>query len=134
MSWIELDVPGYNRPLESHMVQKEFLQEEEEILLGARGINTVFSCGGSSIYSRLGMCHLRDISCVVYLNLPLLVIKERLGENYRQRGIFGLEIFNLDELYKQRNTLYNRYGDVAVDCEDNSINEQFNCLCRLFEG
>lgn len=134
MHWAELDVPGYNKPLDGRIIQKEFLRQEEESLLGAKGTNTVFSCGGSSIYSRRGMCHLRDISCLVYLNLPLRVIQERLGDDYLKRGIFGLDIFTLEELYKQRGVLYNRYGDIAVDCDNNSIEEQFDCLCRLFKG
>lgn len=133
MSWAELDVLGYNSPLVGRESKAEFLREEEEILLAANGSSTVFSCGGSSVYSRRGMNHLCDISCIVYLSLPLPIIETRLGD-YQKRGIFGLDIFTLEELYKQRTALYAMYGDIAVDCENDSLDEQLNCLCRLFAG
>lgn len=129
MNWINLDVVDYNKILKSGN-EADYLKCEEKVLLNANGSNNVFSCGGSSIYSKKGMSHLKKISQIIYLQLPFTVIKKRLG-NYSDRGIVRSKVMNLTELYKERDLLYKNYADFIINCKNDAIDYQFKKLCEL---
>jgi shikimate kinase len=129
MRWVDLDVVDYKDVLKRGN-ENDYLRLEEKVLLDTEGNYNVFSCSGSSVYSKKGMNHLKDISQVIYLKLPFIIIKKRLG-NYSSRGIVKSENINLEEIYKERISLYKRYADYIVNCKIDSTDEQFKKLCRV---
>lgn len=83
---------------------------------------SIVATGGSVIYGKEAMEHLKEIGVVVYLSLSLDSIAERLGD-LQQRGVALKEGQGLKELYEERVPLYEKYADAVVDCEEKSIRE-----------
>ena len=57
-----------------------FLKLEEETMLGLETDNTVIATGGSAIYSKAGMEHLRQNAVCVYIEVPYRLLAMRLGD------------------------------------------------------
>ena len=81
---------------------------------------SVIATGGSVIYGKEAMEHLKEIGLVVYLKLSLDSIAERLGD-LKQRGVALKDGQGLKELYEERIPLYEKYAELVIDCEDKSI-------------
>ena len=60
------------------------------------------------------MEHLKEIGTVVYIQVGLDVLEERLG-NMKNRGVVLREGQTLESLYEERSVLYEQYADVVVD-------------------
>lgn len=87
---------------------------EEEAILGLGQMdNCIISPGGSVIYSREAMKHLKEISKIVFLDAPFRSIVRRIP-NARKRGIVGLRDRSLKELFEERLVLYNKYADFSI--------------------
>lgn len=99
-----------------------FRQVENRINASLQAKHSVIATGGSVIYGREAMKHLREIGTVVYLRLSCESIAERLGD-LKERGVTLREGQTLQELYDERVPLYERYADVTVDCEKKAIRE-----------
>jgi len=99
-----------------------FRQVENRINASLQVKHSVIATGGSVIYGREAMRHLREIGTIVYLQLSYESIADRLGD-LKERGVTLREGQTLQQLYDERVPLYERYADVAVDCEKKSIRE-----------
>lgn len=99
-----------------------FRQVENRINASLSVKHSVIATGGSVVYGREAMQHLKKIGTVVYLKLSCSAIAERLGD-LKQRGVTLREGQTLEQLYDERVPLYERYADVTVDCENKSIRE-----------
>ena len=97
-----------------------FRQVENRVNASLRVRHTVIATGGSVIYGREAMQHLRRIGTVVYLKLSCPSIAERLGD-LKERGVTLKEGQTLQQLYDERVPLYERYADITIDCEEKSI-------------
>lgn len=86
---------------------------EERVLLGLQERGGVISTGGSAVYSERAMDHLRQAGTVVFLDIPLSVVRERIGD-YSLRGISRRPGQSLEALYNERFALYSRYADLTV--------------------
>lgn len=82
----------------------------------------VIATGGSVVYGEQAMSHLKQIGTVVYLSLPLAELTERLGD-LNERGVSMREGQTLDDLFRERTPLYERYADITIDCENKRIRE-----------
>lgn len=96
--------------------EKELLWLEELYTLGLDFTKTVFSPGGSIVYSSPAMEKLKKETTVFYLDLPLKVIKDRLGDAIESRGIVGLKEKGLKELFEERNRIYKLFAHHTFDC------------------
>ena len=83
---------------------------------------SIIATGGSVIYGKEAMEHLKEIGLVVYLKLSLESIADRLGD-LQQRGVALKEGWGLKELYEERVPLYEKYADLTIDCEEKSIRQ-----------
>ena len=92
-----------------------FRQVENRINADLAVKHSVIATGGSVIYGREAMQHLKKIGVVIYLKLSCESIAARLGD-LRERQ-------TLQQLYDERVPLYERYADITVDCENKSIRE-----------
>lgn len=88
---------------------------EEQVLLKLEVQRQVISTGGSAVYSDLAMQHLKADGVVVFLDIPLEIVLERIGD-YSARGISRGPDQSLDDLFTERFELYSRAADVAIDC------------------
>ena len=75
---------------------------------------TVIATGGSVIYGKEAMEHLKEIGTVVYLKLDYETLDSRLG-NLKGRGVVLKDGQTLMDLYNERVPLYEHYADVIVD-------------------
>ena len=97
-----------------------FLRIEEEVLQDFNQQRCVVATGGSVVYSSKAMQHLQAMGTMVYLQLPINTIKERLT-NMSSRGIAMSEGQSLQTLYNERVPLYEKYADVVLDCSGQDV-------------
>ncbi|MBA4693550.1 MAG: shikimate kinase [Congregibacter sp.] len=90
---------------------------EEQVLTSMPLFPSVISTGGSVIYSENIMARLGGVSTVVYLRARLDTIEYRVSLA-PQRGIAANGEQTLQDLYEERVPLYERYGEIVVDCDD----------------
>lgn len=99
-----------------------FLQAENDIIASICVEKSVIATGGSAIYGREAMAHLKSIGTVIYLKLTCASVKERLGD-FHERGIAVRDGQTLEELYGERIPYYEEYADITVDCENKMIKD-----------
>lgn len=99
-----------------------FLEIENQVNAGLEMEKSIIATGGSVIYGKEAMEHLKEIGLVVYLKLSLESIADRLGD-LQQRGVALKEGWGLKELYEERVPLYEKYADLVMDCEGKSIRQ-----------
>ena len=92
-----------------------FLQVEEQALLSINPKSpTVIATGGSAVYSKAGMEYLKKDAVVIYLKVTLDELKKRLF-NIKDRGVVLKDGQSLEDIYIEREKLYQKYHDFAVD-------------------
>lgn len=84
--------------------------------------DTVIATGGSAVFCKKGMRHLKRNGVCVYLDLPLYDIQARLS-NIKTRGIACRRGEGLAEIFAEREELYNKYADIKVGCADKSCEQ-----------
>lgn len=83
---------------------------------------SVIATGGSAVYGREAMEHFRKTGIVVYLKLPYEELAERLGDLYL-RGVTLLPGQTLEDLYRERTPLYEKYAHITINCQGKMIRE-----------
>lgn len=91
-----------------------FLAIENQVNRDVDVENTVIAPGGSVVYGREAMEHLKRISIVVYLKTDLEELERRIG-NLQDRGVAIAPGQTFADLYRERCMLYEKYADVTVD-------------------
>lgn len=90
-----------------------FAKVEDAVNASIEAENTVIATGGSVVYGKAAMKHLKDIGTVVYLKVPLKELERRI-KNFATRGIQMEQGQTLTDLYAERTPLYKQYADVTV--------------------
>ncbi|MBQ2730045.1 MAG: shikimate kinase [Clostridia bacterium] len=94
-----------------------FLETENEVVSGLHGYHrTVIATGGSVVLSEQAMQNLKKNGVIMYIKLSPEEIKRRV-RNITTRGIVMREGETLDDIYRERVPLYEKYADITVDCE-----------------
>ena len=96
------------------------IENEVNAAIDAQGC--VIATGGSVIYGREAMAHLRAIGTVVYLQLSYEQVEERLGDLHA-RGVTVKPGQTLRDLYNERCPLYERYAHVILPCDGLRLRE-----------
>ena len=91
-----------------------FMEIENRVNAELEVERSVIAPGGSVIYGKEAMEHLKDISTVVYLKLSYEDVKERLGDLV-DRGVVLKNGMSLLDLYNERVPYYEKYADITVD-------------------
>lgn len=97
-----------------------FLMLENKVNAGIQAEKAVVATGGSAVYGKEAMKHLKETGIVVYLNLPYEELRERLGDLHK-RGVVIREGSSLWELYEERIPLYKKYADIVMDCSGRDL-------------
>jgi shikimate kinase len=79
--------------------------------------NCVIATGGSAVYSESAMRHLKIIGTIIYLKLPLTMLKQRLTD-LNVRGVVISKGQTIDDLYARRTPLYEKWADITIDCQN----------------
>ena len=87
---------------------------ENRINAGLEAENAVIAPGGSVIYGKEAMEHLKQISTVIYLKLSYEEVEKRLGDLV-DRGVALKEGMTLLDLYRERVPYYEKYADITVE-------------------
>ncbi|MGN1350098.1 MAG: shikimate kinase [Anaerovoracaceae bacterium] len=109
-----------------------FLAIEERVLSQVNADNAVISTGGSAVYSKTAMEHLKSIGKIVYICLSLEEIQRRL-KNIKTRGIAMKPGETLEDLYNKRVPLYEQYADITLQSEGLGIESSIERLMELLD-
>lgn len=91
-----------------------FLKIEDQVNASIKAGRSVIATGGSVVYGEQAMRHLKEISTVVYLKLPYELLQKRLG-NLHNRGVVLKDGQTLEDIFRERTVLYEKYADLVVD-------------------
>ena len=107
--------------IEEHGVEG-FWKIENDVNASLDMEKSVIATGGSAIYGKEAMEHLREIGTVVYLKLPYEEVAERLGD-LNARGVTLQPGQTLADLYEERTPLYEKYAHITVECTGKELRE-----------
>lgn len=89
---------------------------EEQVLLNTHFPNHVIATGGSAIYSESAMQHLRHFGQIVFLDVPLAELTERVTD-IETRGLARQPNQSFADLYHERRALYLAHANITIDCK-----------------
>jgi shikimate kinase len=90
---------------------------EEGAILGLAVRHSVIATGGSAVYSPAAVAHLKQDGIAVFLNVTMRTLCSRVSD-FATRGLAKRPDQSLDDLFQERFSLYMKYADVVVDCND----------------
>ena len=128
MDFVDTDLiiqKEYNKTLSEIIDAKGiegFKKVENDVISKLELDNTIIATGGSAVYGKEAMKHLRDISKVVYIQLSEENIEDRLGD-LNERGVVLEDGETLQELYDERIPLYKKYAHIIVNADDMVLRE-----------
>ena len=93
-----------------------FLRVEDRVNANVNTRKTIISPGGSVIYCENAMKHYKEIGKIVYLQASFETINKRL-KDAKNRGVVLRKGQTLRELYDERVRLFEKYADITI-CED----------------
>ncbi|MFH1154084.1 MAG: shikimate kinase [Pseudomonadota bacterium] len=94
---------------------KQFLALEEKYLTDLDLEGHVIATGGSAIYSRKSMETLALNGIIIYLEISLDFLNDRLS-SLDSRGVIRAPGQSVESLYFERTPLYNTYADLKIPC------------------
>ncbi|HBA93134.1 MAG TPA: shikimate kinase [Ruminococcaceae bacterium] len=104
-----------------------FLDAEEKAILSLNINATVVATGGSVVYSEKAMNHLKKDSTVIYLHLDYDTMVDRIN-NISTRGVVLKNGSTLEDMYKERLPLYNKYADIILKCDGNTVEQTVEAI------
>lgn len=110
-----------------------FLTCEENAVLSVRDTNSVIATGGSVIYGEAAMEHLSSNGIIVYLKVSQDELKKRL-HHARERGVVLRPGQGLEEMFAEREALYERYADIVVDETGYTIEDTVKAIQEAVSG
>ena len=108
---------GNTRQIINLQGNERFKAIEEEVLLSIEFDNTILSTGGSAIFSLPAMEYLKESSEIIYLDVPLEIISNRIG-NFCRRGFIKNSKQSFRDAYDERESLYRKYANHIVENTD----------------
>lgn len=114
-----------------------FLDIESDACCSLSVSKTVIATGGSVIYSKQAMEHLKKLGKVIYLKVDYSILKDRIPD-MDKRGVVRLnKQQTLLSIYRQRTSLYEQYADIIIDEKDMDLegtaDAVVNCIAPVTE-
>lgn len=91
-----------------------FLKIENEVNSSINVHRCVIATGGSAVYGKEAMEHLKSIGTIVYLHVTYETLSHRLS-NLAARGVVLKPDQTLLDLYEERTILYEKYAHITID-------------------
>lgn len=107
-----------------------FIEVENRVNASIEAEHTIIATGGSVIYGKEAMEHLKEIGTVVYLSVIYEEIEKRLAD-IKGRGVVLKEGQTLYDLYCERTPLYEKYADIVVAEDGLTVEETVEKLLVL---
>ena len=92
----------------------ELRLKEEEVILSCPLNNTILATGGSAVYSDKAMSYLKNNSIVIYLDIPIISVMQRVGD-YSNRGFAEPNGKSPQDVFDQRTVLYEKWSHLTID-------------------
>lgn len=74
---------------------------------------SIIATGGSVVYGKEAMEHLKEIGTVIYLKVDFDTIDSRLS-NIKGRGVVLKDNQTLKDIYEERTILYEQFADIII--------------------
>ena len=107
-----------------------FIEIENRVNASLCAEKSVIATGGSVVYGREAMEHLKEIGDVVYLKLSYEELELRLG-NLKGRGVVLRDGQSLRDIYDERVPLYEKYADLIINEENLDIEGTLQELLKV---
>lgn len=109
---------------------QEFIKIEEKVNAELWAERCVISTGGSVVYGERAMAHLKTLGKIIYIQVGLEELERRLkGKDLFSRGVVMKNPgTTLADLYAERAPLYEKYADLIVNCQSNTLDETVGML------
>jgi len=78
------------------------------------------------------MKHLKTLGTVIYIKVPEKEIERRIT-NFSTRGIIIRSGDTLEDLYNERVSLYEKYADLTVLCDEKELQYNADKIMREYE-
>ncbi|MBR2528884.1 MAG: shikimate kinase [Blautia sp.] len=118
----------------AEIIEKEgnegFLRIENEVCRSLKADYAVIATGGSAVYSPEAMAHLKKLGRIIYLHVELEKLKKRL-QDIKARGVVLPQGMALEDIYRERKVLYERYADLTIAEENDTLEES---VARVLEA
>ena len=109
---------------------EKFLEIEQQVGEEISPVNSVVATGGSMILSDEAMKNLKKEGIVVYVEVPLEILKKRIT-NMKTRGIAFKKGETLEDIFRVRTPLYEKYADITITADENTVPE--DCVNQIVE-
>lgn len=110
-----------------------FIQVENRVNASIQAERTIIATGGSVVYGKEAMEHLKCIGTVVYLKVSFEILQKRLAD-IKGRGVVLKEGQNLQSLFEERAPLYEKYADIEISEEKLSVEETVEKLVENLQN
>lgn len=90
-----------------------FIEVENRVNASLNVTHSIIATGGSVVYGKEAMEHLRAIGTVVYLKVSFEILEKRLAD-IKGRGVVLKEGQDLKALFEERSPLYEKYADIQI--------------------
>ena len=128
-SFVDVDIVIQEQ--EKRLLKEIIAEEGDDGFL--RVERSVIAPGGSVIYGKEAMEHLKDIGVVVYLKLSYRALERRLGDLV-DRGVALKEGMTLRDLYNERKVYYEKYADITIDEAGKTVGRIVDELRAIMEA
>ncbi len=98
------------------------IAEERAVCSVTETDDCVIATGGSAVYSRTAMLHLKKSGTLYYLSLPVCEISRRI-RNIKNRGIAMRPSDTIEKVYEKRLPMYEEYADITISCSGKSAED-----------
>lgn len=106
-----------------------FLDKECDAVLSIDAENAVIATGGSVIFREGAMNHLKKNGKIIYLDVPVSELKRRLS-NIKTRGVAARKGESVEDIFRERNSLYEKYADIYIDATFLSCEQTVDIICK----
>jgi shikimate kinase len=89
---------------------------EEKTILKLECRSHVIATGGSAVYSKAAMTHLKTDGIAVFLKVDLQSLLTRV-KDFKTRGLAKRPDQGVADLFSERDALYRQYADVIIECQ-----------------
>lgn len=109
-----------------------FIEVENRVNASIRAERAIIATGGSVVYGKEAMEHLKEIGRVVYLKVSYAILEKRLAD-IKGRGVVLKEGQTLETLFEERSKLYEQYADIEVSEEGLDVEQTVEKLVEALE-
>lgn len=92
----------------------------------------VIATGGSVIYRDSAMQKLSQLGEIVYLQLSYETVEARLS-NLKERGVVLKKGYTLKDLYEERVPLYEKYADITVKLDGQTVLQSVDAVAEAIK-